>query len=68
MPSEQEMQVLTAEFEALEASARSTIEHIREELTGCEREQALDEANLLLTRVIKLRSYADRLRSAKFHG
>jgi len=63
MSSEQEkQQVLISELAALEALARSTIEHIRETRSGSERQQALDEANSLLARAIALRSYADRLR------
>lgn len=63
MSSEQEkQQVLISELNALEALARSTREHIRETLSGTEREHALDEANLLLARAISLRSYAERLR------
>lgn len=66
MSSEQEkQQVLISELDALEALARSTIEHIRETLNGSERRQALDETNLLLARAIALRSYADRLRKGQ---
>jgi len=56
-------QVLVTELDALEASARSTIEHIRETLAGPERDQALKEASVLLARATALRAYAGRLRA-----
>jgi hypothetical protein len=62
---QQKQQVLISELNALEALARSTIEHIRETLNGPEREQALDEANALHTRAVTLRTFADRLSRPK---
>ncbi len=55
-------QVLITELDALEALARSTMEHIRQTLNGSEREQALKEASVLLARATALRAYADGLR------
>jgi hypothetical protein len=54
-------QVLVTELDALEALARSTMEHIRETLVGAERDQALKEASMLLARATALRAYAGRL-------
>jgi hypothetical protein len=53
------------ELHALEALARSMIEHIHETLDGPERENALNEARVICARAIALRSYADRLDSLK---
>jgi hypothetical protein len=54
--------VLITELDALEALARSTMEHLRETLSGAERDTALNEARALLARASALRVYADALR------
>ena len=55
-------QALIGELDALEALARSTMEHIRETVNGAEREQALNEASALLVRATALRALAGRLK------
>jgi len=55
-------QVLISELDALEALARSTMDHLRQTLSGAERDKALSEASVLLARASALRVYADGLR------
>ena len=62
MSQQDTRQVLISELDALEALARSTMEHLRQTLSGPERDRALSEASALLARASALRVYADGLK------